>query len=147
MCILVTGGAGYIGSHAAKALAGADFCPLVLDNLSSGQTCAIKWGPFICGDIGDTSLVRRVIEKSDIKAVLHFAASAIVGESMSAPRKYFLNNVGNTLNFPEAVADSGVNQIVFSSTCATVLRAASDRCCRKIEPPKGLRSGATKARR
>jgi len=117
--ILVAGGAGYIGSHAAKALAAAGFRPVVLDDLSRGHRHAVKWGPFISADIADSSLVRRIIEKHDIKAVLHFAASAYVGESMLAPRKYFLNNVRNTLNFLEAVADSSVNQIVFSSTCAT----------------------------
>jgi UDP-glucose-4-epimerase GalE len=117
--ILVTGGAGFIGSHAAKALAAAGFLPVVLDDLSRGHTHAVKWGPVISANIADSSLVRRIIEKHDIKAVLHFAASAYVGESMSAPRTYFLNNVRNTLNFLEAVADSSVNQIVFSSTCAT----------------------------
>ena len=119
MSILVTGGAGYIGSHAAKALAAAGFRPVVLDNLSRGHTHAVRWGPFISADIADSSLVRRTIEKHDIKVVLHFAASAYVGESMSTPRTYFLNNVRNTLTFLEAVADSSVNQIVFSSTCAT----------------------------
>ena len=119
MSILVTGGAGYIGSHAAKALAAAGFCPVVLDDLSRGHVDAVKWGPFVSADIGDSTLVRRIIEKYEINAVLHFAASAYVGESMSSPRTYFLNNVRNTLNFLEAVADSGVNQIVFSSTCAT----------------------------
>jgi len=117
--ILVTGGAGYIGSHAAKALAAAGFRPVVLDDLSRGHRHAVKWGPFVSADIGDSTVVRRIIEKYEINAVLHFAASAYVGESMSSPRKYFLNNVRNTLNFLEAVADSGVNQIVFSSTCAT----------------------------
>ena len=119
MSILVTGGAGYIGSHAAKALAGANFRPVVLDDLSRGHRHAVKWGPFISANIADSSRVRRIIEKYDIKAVLHFAASAYVGESMSAPRAYFSNNVRNTLNFLEAIADSGINQIVFSSTCAT----------------------------
>ncbi len=119
MSILVTGGAGYIGCHTAKALSTAGFCPVVLDDLSRGHAHSVKWGPFVSGDIADSSLVRRIIEKHDIKAVLHFAASAYVGESMSAPRTYFLNNVRNTLNFLEAVADSGVNQVVFSSTCAT----------------------------
>jgi len=76
-------------------------------------------GSFISANIANSTLVRQIIEEHDIKAVLHFAASAYVGESMSAPRTYFLNNVRNTLNFLEAVADSGVNQIVFSSTCAT----------------------------
>jgi UDP-glucose-4-epimerase GalE len=117
--ILVTGGAGYIGSHTAKALSAAGFCPIVLDDLSRGHASAVKWGPFISADIADSLQVRRIIEKHDVKAVLHFAASAYVSESMTAPRKYFLNNVRNTLGFLEGVADSGVNQIVFSSTCAT----------------------------
>lgn len=83
MSILVTGGAGSIGSHAAKVLAGASFHPVVLDDLSRGYRHAVKWGPFISADIADTSEVRRIIEKHDIKVVLHFGASANVGESMS----------------------------------------------------------------
>jgi UDP-arabinose 4-epimerase len=117
--ILVSGGAGYIGSHAAKLLAQAGFNPVVLDNLSRGHRPAVKWGPFVFGDIVDSHLVSQTIQEYNVRAVLHFAASAYVGESMSSPRSYFLNNVRNTLNFLEAVVESGIKSIVFSSTCAT----------------------------
>lgn len=117
--VLVTGGAGYIGSHTCKALARAAFQPVVLDNLSRGHAEAVKWGPLVRGDITDQSLVREVLQKYSIRAILHFAASAYVGESMVLPRAYFLNNVRNSLNLLEAALDSGVNQFVFSSSCAT----------------------------
>jgi UDP-glucose-4-epimerase GalE len=117
--VLVTGGAGYIGSHTAKLLARAGFQPVVLDNLTRGHAAAVKWGPLVCGDVGDAPLIRQIVQKHAIKAVLHFAASAYVGESMSAPRSYFFNNVRNTLALLDGVMDSGVKQIVFSSTCAT----------------------------
>src|SRR5438067_13686902 len=97
MRVLVTGGAGYIGSHTAKRLAAAGFEPVVLDNLSTGHSWAVKWGPFVRGDVGDRSLVRRVLEEHEIEGVIHFAASAYVGESVVEPRVYFRNNVVNTL--------------------------------------------------
>jgi len=117
--ILVTGGAGYIGSHTAKVLAHAGFHPVVLDNLTRGTAHAVKSGSFVFGDIADSALVRRIIDEHNIKAVVHFAASAYVGESMTSPRSYFLSNVRSTLNLLEAVVNSKVNQIVFSSTWAT----------------------------
>jgi UDP-arabinose 4-epimerase len=116
--ILVTGGAGYIGSHTAKALAQAGYCPVVIDSLTAGHRWAVKWGPLIEGDIGCESLVRRVFDEYDIESVIHFAANAYVGESMRNPRKYFHNNVTKSLNLLNAMMDCGVNQIVFSSTCA-----------------------------
>ena len=119
MRVLVTGGAGYIGSHTAKTLAREGFEPLVLDNLSTGHRSAVKWGPFVDGDIGDRDLLRRVFREHDVAAVVHFAASAYVGESVLDPRKYFRNNVANTLVLLDAMLDAGVDRIVFSSTCAT----------------------------
>lgn len=119
MKILVTGGAGYIGSHTAKALAKAGHQPVVFDNLSFGHRWAVRWGPLVEGDLSDKSLLRRVLEAHDIDAVIHFAASAYVGESMQNPRKYFRNNVVNTLNLLDAMMDARVMKIVFSSTCAT----------------------------
>jgi UDP-glucose-4-epimerase GalE len=119
IAVMVTGGAGYIGSHTAKALARAGFMPIVLDNLSKGHPWAVKWGPFIEGDLSDGNLLREVLKKYHVQAVMHFAASAYVGESMSQPRHYFQNNVVNTLRLLEAQLDVGVNNIVFSSTCAT----------------------------
>lgn len=116
---LVTGGAGYIGSHTAKALAQAGFEPIVLDNLSTGHRWAVKWGPLIEGDLADFPLVRKVLERYRVEAVIHLAGSACVAESMQNPRKYFRNNLANSLNLLEAMLDTGVNQIIFSSTCAT----------------------------
>ncbi|MBA2453671.1 MAG: UDP-glucose 4-epimerase GalE [Chloroflexia bacterium] len=119
MKILVTGGAGYIGSHTAKALARAGHQPVVFDNLSFGHRWAVRWGPLVEGDLSDKALLRSVLETHEIDAVIHFAASAYVGESMQNPRKYFRNNVVNTLNLLDAMMDAKVKKIVFSSTCAT----------------------------
>jgi UDP-glucose-4-epimerase GalE len=117
--VLVTGGAGYIGSHAAKALAGHGFVPVVLDTLALGHRRAVKWGPFIEGDAGDEPLVRRIISEYDIEAVIHFAGNAYVGESIENPRKYLNENVATSLGLLNAMVDSGVDKLVFSSTCAT----------------------------
>lgn len=117
--ILVTGGAGYIGSHTAKSLAAAGYTPVVLDNLTRGHRDAAKCGPFVQGDVSDGALVRDIIQKYSIQGVLHFAASAYVGESMASPRDYFSNNVRGTLAGLDALLDSEVKQFVFSSTCAT----------------------------
>jgi UDP-arabinose 4-epimerase len=117
--VLVTGGAGYIGSHTAKALARAGCQPIVLDNLITGNDWAVRWGPFVRGNIGDRALVRKVIAEYRVESVVHFAAHAYVGESTVEPRKYFENNVANTLALLDAVREGGVEQFVFSSTCAT----------------------------
>lgn len=117
--VLVTGGAGYIGSHTAKALACHGFEPVVLDNLSSGHRWAVRWGPLVQGDIGDQQLVRAAIKRHHIEGVIHFAANAYVGESMVQPRKYFHNNVANTLSLLHAIIDCRIRYVVFSSTCAT----------------------------
>jgi UDP-glucose-4-epimerase GalE len=117
--ILVTGGAGYIGSHAVKALVRNGLQPVVLDNLVAGNRSAAKWGHLIEGDISDEALIRQVIARYQIRAVIHFAGSAYIGESMQNPRKYFRNNVTKSLQFLDAILDGGVQQIVFSSTCAT----------------------------
>ena len=117
--ILVTGGAGYIGSHTCKALHKAGFIPVTLDNLVYGQREAVKWGPFIEGDLSDKVLLRKTLTDHDIEAVIHFAAYAYVGESMEQPQKYFTNNVVNTLNLLDIMHDTGIGYIVFSSTCAT----------------------------
>jgi UDP-arabinose 4-epimerase len=117
--ILVTGGAGYIGSHTAKALARAGFEPVVLDNLSLGHRWAVRWGPLIEGDLADRDALRNLMREYAPEAVVHFAAYAYVGESVANPRKYFRNNVVNTLNLLEAALDAGVGAFVFSSSCAT----------------------------
>jgi len=117
--VLVAGGAGYIGSHACKALAEAGYLPVTLDNLVYGHREAVKWGPFVRGDIGDGPLVRRVLREHRISAVLHFAAYAYVGESMLEPGKYFENNFCKTVTLLDAMRAEDVTTIVFSSTCAT----------------------------
>jgi UDP-glucose-4-epimerase GalE len=117
--VLVTGGAGYIGSHTCKALAQAGLTPVTLDNLVYGHRHAVKWGPFIEGDLADRALLERVMREHSVQAVIHFAAYAYVGESMQQPGKYFANNVVNTLNLLDAMHNAGVQHIVFSSTCAT----------------------------
>lgn len=119
MKVLVTGGAGYIGSHTAKALAQAGHEPVVFDNLSYGHRWAVRWGPLVEGDLADKALITRILEQYEIEAVIHFAASAYVGESMQNPRKYFRNNVVNSLNLLDAMMEARVKTIVFSSTCAT----------------------------
>src|SRR5207253_372727 len=119
MNILVTGGAGYIGSHTAKALAQTGYKPVVLDNLSMGHAENVRWGPLVQTDLSDTDTVRRVLETHKIEAVMHFAGSAFVGESKQRPRRYFGNNAVNTFHLLDAMLDQGVRHIVFSSSCAT----------------------------
>lgn len=119
MRILVTGGAGYIGSHTAKLLAKVGHYPITLDNLSTGNEWAVRWGPFVQADLADGEAVRKTLAEYQIEAVIHFAANAYVGESISNPRKYFGNNVVNAFHLLEAMHDAGVNRFVFSSTCAT----------------------------
>jgi UDP-arabinose 4-epimerase len=117
--ILVTGGAGYIGSHTAKALSRAGYRPVTYDSLVYGHRHAVKWGPFVEGDIADTAKLERVIKDEAIDAVVHFAAFAYVGESVAKPEIYFQNNVVGSLSLLDAMRHTGVKPIVFSSTCAT----------------------------
>lgn len=117
--VIVTGGAGYIGSHACKVLARAGYTPVTFDNLSTGWQDAVKFGPFEQGDLLDRARLDEVFAKYQPAAVMHFAALSQVGESMSNPGKYWLNNTGGSLNLIEAAADAGCLNFVFSSTCAT----------------------------
>jgi UDP-glucose-4-epimerase GalE len=117
--ILVTGGAGYIGSHTCKALAAAGYEPVVLDNLSAGHRWAVKWGPLIVGDIADRPLVMKTLKRFNVSAVIHFAAHGYVGESVQQPRKYFDNNVSKTLALLDSLLDASIDKVVFSSSCAT----------------------------
>ena len=119
MRVLVTGGAGYIGSHTAKELSKQGHVPIVIDNLVCGHRAAVKWGPFCDGDILDTEKIIHVLKNEKIEAVLHFAAFAIVSESTRNPIKYYENNVMGTLSLLEAMRKTGVKKIIFSSTCAT----------------------------
>ena len=117
--ILVTGGAGYIGSHACKALARAGYTPVTYDNLVYGHREAVRWGPLEVGDIADRKRLDQVIADYCPEAVMHFAAYAYVGESVKNPAKYYRNNVAGTLTLLEALVQHGISQIVFSSSCAT----------------------------
>ena len=116
--VLVTGGAGYIGSHTAKELSRAGYQVVVYDNLSRGHRWAVRWGPFEEGGLHDQDRLQSVLERHRIQAVLHFAAFAHVGESMQAPELYFHNNVGGTLSLLNAMRAAQVRRLVFSSTCA-----------------------------
>ncbi|MFW5730716.1 MAG: UDP-glucose 4-epimerase GalE [Desulfonatronovibrionaceae bacterium] len=117
--ILVTGGAGYIGSHTCKELQKQGSTPISLDNLVYGHEWAVRWGPLIRGDISDAELLDQIFEKYRPEAVIHFAAFAYVGESVTDPAKYYRNNVAGTLTLLEAMKRHGCSAIVFSSTCAT----------------------------
>ncbi|MDE2166444.1 MAG: UDP-glucose 4-epimerase GalE [Alphaproteobacteria bacterium] len=117
--ILVTGGAGYIGSHACKALARAGYEPVAYDSLVRGHRAAVRWGPLVEGDLADRTLLMATLKQHRIAAVMHFAAFAYVEESVREPALYFHNNVINTLGLFEAMHEADVAQIVFSSTCAT----------------------------
>jgi UDP-arabinose 4-epimerase len=119
MNVLVTGGAGYVGSHTAKALALARYTPVTYDNLSTGHQWAVRWGPFIQGDVGDHDLLVRTLREYSIETVIHFAASAYVGESVHSPAEYFQNNSVNSLTLLNAMRETGTRHIIFSSTCAT----------------------------
>jgi UDP-glucose-4-epimerase GalE len=116
--ILVTGGAGYVGAHTCKALSRSGYRPVVFDNFSTGHKSFVQWGPLVQGDIRDHAAVRDAIRAYDAKAVLHFAASTSVGESVTDPQKYYDNNVGGSLSLLRAMIDAACRILVFSSSCA-----------------------------
>ena len=117
--VLVTGGAGFIGSHTCKLLGAAGFEPIVYDNLVTGHRWAVRWGPLVEGDIQNTDLLTDTLRSYAPQAVIHFAASAYVGEFVENPAKYYWNNVLGSLSLLEACRRAGTMRIVFSSTCAT----------------------------
>ncbi len=117
--VLVTGGAGYIGSHACKALHQAGYIPVTFDNLSTGWRNAVKFGPFEHGDLRDRDRLDQVFQTYRPVAVMHFAALSLVGESVADPGKYWDNNVTGSLRLIEAAVSAGCMNVVFSSTCAT----------------------------
>ena len=119
MKVLVTGGAGYIGSHTCKLLAELGHVPVVFDNFSTGHRWLARYGPVVEGDIADKAAIVAALIDHAPDAVIHFAASAYVGESMRLPLRYFRNNVAGTLNLLEAMAETSVSKLVFSSSCAT----------------------------
>lgn len=117
--VLVTGGAGYIGSHACKALRAAGYIPVTFDNLETGWRAAVKFGPFVQGDLMDPASIAAVFTDYKPVAVMHFAALSQVGESMNDPARYWRNNLVGSLNLIEAAVAAGCLDFVFSSTCAT----------------------------
>ena len=117
--VFVTGGAGYVGSHCAKAFAQAGWTVVTYDNLSRGHRDLVKWGALIEGDILDRASLRAALEQTRPDAVAHFAALAYVAESMSAPDLYYRNNVVGTMNLLDAMVETGIGKLVFSSSCAT----------------------------
>ena len=117
--VLVTGGAGYIGSHACKRLAESGYTPVTYDNLSTGWSQAVKFGPFEQGDLQDRTRLGEVLAKHTPVAVMHFAALSDVGQSMRDPALYWRNNVGGSMTLLDAVTAAGIEAFVFSSTCAT----------------------------
>lgn len=116
--ILVTGGAGYIGSHVVRQLGEQGVNVIVLDNLCTGFADAVLHGELVVGDTGDQELVSRLLEQHDIKSVMHFAAHTIVPESVANPLKYYRNNTANTRNLLECCRDAKVDNFIFSSTAA-----------------------------
>jgi UDP-glucose-4-epimerase GalE len=122
--ILVTGGAGYIGSHGCRALAAAGYHPVVFDNLSTGHRSFVS-GSLVVGDLLDKAALAGAFARHDIVAVMHFAAASLVGESVVDPQKYYRNNVIGTLTLLEAMREAGCHRLVFSSTGAVYGNADS----------------------
>jgi UDP-arabinose 4-epimerase len=116
--VLVTGGAGYIGSHTSKALAAAGYRPVAFDNLSLGHRWAVKWGPLVEADLLDRAAVEQALREHQISAVIHFAASAYVGDSMRDPAAYYRNNVLTTLTLMDAMRAAEARTLIFSSSCS-----------------------------
>lgn len=123
--VLVTGGAGYIGAHCCKALDQAGYLPICYDNLSSGHQSFVKWGPLVVGDITDADKVAKTIKTYDVVAVMHFAAFSAVGESVADPEKYYRNNFAGTLGLLQAMRETNILKLVFSSTGAVYGQADS----------------------
>jgi UDP-glucose 4-epimerase len=117
--ILIVGGAGYIGSHINKELNKQGFKTVIFDNLSSGRKELVKWGEFFEGDLSKVEDIRAVFKKYPIEAVFHFAAFKAVGESVTDPQKYYINNVANTLNLFKVMRENKVDKFIFSSSAAT----------------------------
>jgi UDP-arabinose 4-epimerase len=116
--VLVTGGAGYVGSHVCKALDRAGFLPVTLDNLATGHDWAVKWGPLEVGDVRDSSRIETLLRRYRATAVLHFAALSLVGASAKRPFDYYDVNVNGALSLTLAMQQVGLKRLVFSSTCA-----------------------------
>jgi UDP-glucose 4-epimerase len=131
MTVLVTGGAGYIGSHMVKMLRAAGRPLVVLDNLSTGHRDAVLPGvDFVRGDTADAPLIAELLRAKRVSAVIHFAAFSQVGESTADPLKYYANNVAGTVGLLRAMRDAGVERLVFSSTAAPPRSTASRKASR-----------------
>lgn len=116
--VLVTGGAGYIGSHVCKALASAGYLPVTYDNLCAGHAWAVRWGPLECGDLIDAARLDEVMRRYKPAAVLHLAGLIVVSESVTDPAQYYLNNVSGSIVLLDAMRRNGIERIVFSSSAA-----------------------------
>ncbi len=117
--VLVTGGAGYIGSHTCKALALDGYVPVAYDNLSTGNMSSVKWGPLIQGELLDENKLDQTFKQYDFSGVIHFAAKAYVGESIQNPIKYFEGNVSSTISLLKSMQSARNSRLIFSSSCAT----------------------------
>jgi len=117
--VLVTGGAGYIGSHACKALYMHGFTPIVFDNLTTGNRSSVKWGPLVVGDLLNSEEISKLFQDYEITSVMHFAAKAYVNESVMQPIKYYRENIIGSMNLLECFIQNGGKNFVFSSSCAT----------------------------
>lgn len=131
--ILVTGGAGYIGSHTSKALAEAGFIPVCYDNLSAGSRDFVRWGPFVEGDIRDSELVANICRANSIEAAIHFAGLSSVAESLRKPNEYYEINVAGALSLLKGLRDANVNRIIFSSTCSVYGAPSKQPICEEAE--------------
>lgn len=136
--VLVTGGAGYIGAHCCRALHAGGYTPVVYDNFSTGHRSFVS-GALVSGDLADRARLGRALAQYDIVAVMHFAASSLVGESVADPRKYYTNNLAGTLSLLDAMRDAGCHRLVFSSTGAVYGNADSKAlpesfACQPINP-------------
>lgn len=137
--VLVTGGAGYIGSHCCRALSDAGFLPVCYDNLSTGHKDFVRWGPLVEGDVRDSASIAEALRTYRVSAVMHFAAASLVGESVADPEKYYFNNLVGSLSVLHGMRDAGVKRLVFSSTGAVYGDAGSGGLsestpCRPVNP-------------
>ncbi|MGY3448178.1 UDP-glucose 4-epimerase GalE [Bradyrhizobium sp. USDA 4353] len=124
--LLIAGGAGYIGAHCCKAVAATGFTPVCYDDLSTGHRSFVQWGPLVEGDIADSRLVADTIRRYDVRAVMHFAASSIIGDSIADPQTYYRNNVTGALGLLQGMREAGCTSIVLSSTGAVYGEAGRD---------------------
>ena len=143
MTVLVTGGAGYIGSHTVRLLRALGRDVVVLDTLELGRKEAVLDAPLVVGDIADVELVARTAGRHDVTSCIHFAAYKTVGESMEHPGRYFANNVTGSQRLIEALHRAGVDQVVFSSSCSVYgtpahipVREQDARCTRRASTPR-----------